>query len=172
MQIVIADEHRADVCSLGSAFAEIGCDVWVADSCDLAIHLATTRPVDLLVSELQIAGHPWTTMRDALRERAPDVRIAIVTAYGSVESAISAIKLGASAYLVKPVTAAQILAELEGPRPRVGDEAARDLTLDCAVYELITRTVDAAGSIAEAARRLNLHGRSLRRMLSRQPRRR
>jgi ActR/RegA family two-component response regulator len=73
-------------------------------------------------------------------------------------------RLGCSAYLTKPTTAAEIL-EMTGVRPPTSCDSSPPLTLQDAASTYIVGILKDAGTIAEAARRLRLHKRSLRRML-------
>jgi two-component system response regulator RegA len=81
-------------------------------------------------------------------------------------------RAGVSGYFAKPVCARQLLDFLHGDgEAALGDQPETEayLTLGRAHWEYINLTLDASGSIAEAARRLGVHRRSLRRMLSKYP---
>ena len=95
----------------------------------------------------------------------------VLTGYGSIATAVEAMKLGATHYLAKPADADEILAALG----RSGDAAGRPPTptparpsLARAEWEHIHRVLaDCGGNVSEAARRLGIHRRSLQRKLSR-----
>jgi two-component system response regulator RegA len=99
----------------------------------------------------------------------------VLTGYGSIATALDAVKLGAAHYLTKPASADDILAsfarvtgegslEIEEPDP---DDVP---SLDRVEWEHIHRVLaDSGGNVSEAARRLGLHRRSLQRKLGKYP---
>src|SRR5690606_29538385 len=99
----------------------------------------------------------------------PATRIVVLTGYGSVATAVEAIRRGAAHYLTKPADTDEILAAFER-RSETGDAATPPLqamSLDRVEWEHINRVlVDCGGNISEAARVLNIHRRSLQRKLS------
>ena len=99
------------------------------------------------------------------------MRILVLTGYGSIVTAVEAIKLGATNYLPKPTDADEILRALDPDgSSAAGGQAASTPSLARAEWEHIQRVLgDAAGNISEAARRLGLHRRSLQRKLGKFP---
>ena len=100
----------------------------------------------------------------------------MLTGYGSIATAIDAVRLGATYYLSKPADADDIVAAfargeappLEPPPPDSDDYKAPSLAR--AEWEHINRVLsDAGGNISEAARRLGIHRRSLQRKLQKYP---
>jgi two-component system response regulator RegA len=103
------------------------------------------------------------------------VRIVILSGFGSIATAIEAIRLGAVNFLPKPADADEILRAFETPKAAelIGEEASEAAiptpTLAQAEWEHIHRILaDCEGNISEAARRLGLHRRSLQRKLRKQ----
>ncbi|MCA9548246.1 MAG: two-component system response regulator, partial [Myxococcales bacterium] len=87
--------------------------------------------------------------------------------YGSIATAIEAVRMGAENYLTKPADADEILAAFAGPQPV---EAEHTPSLARAEWEHIQRVMaDCDGSVSEAARRLGLHRRTLQRKLYKDP---
>jgi ActR/RegA family two-component response regulator len=78
--------------------------------------------------------------------------------------AVRAIRLGLDGFLARPTSAFGILASLEDT-PGLAPVTSRALTLDQAIWEHISQTLVSSGSLAEAARRLGVERRSLRRMM-------
>jgi two-component system response regulator RegA len=107
-------------------------------------------------------------------EFAVDTRIVVATAYGSVSSAVRALKMGISAYHQKPVCAGQILElpSVGARRPLELETAPVHLSLQRLRWEYINAAIDATGTVCGAANQLRLDRRSLRRMLSKTPPRR
>ena len=99
--------------------------------------------------------------------------IIVLTGYGSIPTAISAMKKGADHYLSKPADADQILAVYETLRSAPGDapEAPETVpTLARVEWEHMQRVIaDCDGNISQAARLLGIHRRSLQRKLVKYP---
>jgi len=101
----------------------------------------------------------------------PATKIVVLTGYGSIATAVDAIKLGAAHYLAKPADADDLIAAFERAQAPPLAATATDYaapTLARAEWEHINRVLsDCGGNISEAARRLGVHRRSLQRKLSR-----
>ena len=98
-------------------------------------------------------------------------RIVVLTGYGSIATAVDAIKLGATYYLTKPTSADQIVAAFgyKGPSGDVAPSE-RTLSVDRLEWEHIQRVLsNLDGNISAAARALNMHRRTLQRKLSKYP---
>lgn len=134
-----------------------------------------------VVSEIRIGGR-W--LSDFMVESAgaiPRDRFAVVTAYPSVATAVRFTRMGIAAYLAKPVSAESLVDAIAGSTGAQCSEAASCAggplfdeslawpTLDRTIWEYLCEVHAAAGSISEAARRLGLDRRSLRRMLAKHP---
>jgi two-component system response regulator RegA len=165
---VVLDEESSSRRQLCAELAAAGCQVTVAaDGADLAAALAGAEP-DLVVAEYRVLGK---SVADLL-EQVPGAlwsRLVIVTAYGSVASAVRAVKLGVGGYLVKPARGSQVLHAAGYQAAPLPDDAAPHLSLDRAIWEVLNAAVEQAGTVSGAARRLGLHARSLRRMLAKYP---
>lgn len=102
-------------------------------------------------------------------------RVVMLTGYGSIATAVEAMRLGAVHYLTKPADADEILSALK--RGETNADSAdptsatpEPLSLARAEWEHINHVlVSVSGNISEAARRLGLHRRSLQRKLSKYP---
>jgi two-component system response regulator RegA len=115
---------------------------------------------------------PWTQILRWVAELDLESHVVVATAFGSVSSAVRAIKMGVSAYVEKPFCALQIVDSLshhpcEGAFAPGQDRALR--SLHRLRWDYINATLDSTGTIAAAADRLGLDRRSLRRMLSKYP---
>jgi two-component system response regulator RegA len=100
---------------------------------------------------------------------APAARIVILTGYGSIATALEAVRLGAASYLTKPADVDDIERGFAGEAPPI--EGSHDApSLARVEWEHINRVLaDSGGNISEAARRLGLHRRSLQRKLAKYP---
>jgi len=103
-----------------------------------------------------------------LRELLPDLRMVILTGYGSIATAMEAVRLGAADYLTKPVDAGQIEAALSGRKPVPPDISIP--SLDRVEWEHLQRILaDCGNNISQAARLLGIDRRSLQRKLAKYP---
>jgi two-component system response regulator RegA len=104
---------------------------------------------------------------------APKAAIIILTGYGSIATAMEAVRLGAKDYLTKPTDVARILEILQRDDILDGGEIRADPeppTLERVEWEHIQRILtDCDGNISEAARLLGMHRRSLQRKLQKYP---
>ncbi len=125
--ILLADDEAKILKSLGRALREDGHEV-VTTGCALdAVRLLTTRPFDLAVLDIRM---PERTGLEVMRDLAAAVpeserpAIVVMTAHGTVESAVEAMKLGAHDYLQKPFDVEELLIvvrrALEHQRARSG----------------------------------------------------
>jgi len=144
---------------------------------DFRVHPAQTRAeaegvldervLTGVVLEAIIDGRSTLDLVRPIRARLPSVPIVFVTCYPSLASAQAAIRLGATDYVTKPVTAAQLAAMLlPGQASPLGTEEP-PFELPHVRREYILEIVSASKTLSEAARVLGLDRRSLRRMLER-----
>ena len=122
---------------------------------------------DSILVDLRIGSESGLDLIPPLRVLRPDARIVVLTGYGSIATALDAVKSGASDYLTKPADADQIEAALAGRKAM--PEAATP-SLDRVEWEHLQRVLsDCQGNISQAARVLAIDRRSLQRKLSRFP---
>jgi len=137
-----------------------------------ALALAREDSPELAVVDLRMPGGNGLDVVAGLRQIDPATRIVVLTGYGSIATAIDAMKLGAVHYLQKPADIDQILHAL-----RNGGEASEARPIDSDVpslarveWEHIHRVLqDCDGNVSKAARLLGLHRRSLQRKLAKLP---
>ena len=155
---------------LAEAFEERGFRVLVAGTCDEAVEKFKLSPTDLAVVDLRMPGRSGLSLIQDIKQISPDVRVLILSGFGSIATAIDAIKLGAVNFLPKPADVDDILnafkrggTEVEMPET---DEEIPVPTLAQAEWEHIHRVLaDCSNNISEASRRLGIHRRSLQRKL-------
>ena len=109
-----------------------------------------------------------------VRSKAIDASTVVVvpTGYGSIATAVEAVRLGAAEYLTKPADVDQIVAAFDrsGAANLAVDEPDQVPSLARVEWEHINRVLaDCGGNVSKAARLLNIHRRSLQRKLSRFP---
>jgi two-component system, response regulator RegA len=152
------------------AFRDRGFAAQGAASVTEAARLADDAP-EYAVVDLRIGEESGLEVLRALLAKDPATRVVLLTGYGSIATAVEAMRLGAVHYLTKPADADQIIAALQrGTDTDVVAPAGEPLSLARAEWEHINAVlVSVSGNISEAARRLGLHRRSLQRKLSKYP---
>ncbi len=174
--ILIVDDDEVYRNRLARAFTDRGYDVRTGSDYDTAVAAATEDSPELAVVDLKMPGKSGLELVKALHEIDPSTKTVVLTGYGSIATAIDAVRLGATYYLSKPADADDIIGAfargeappLDPPQPDNGDYKAPSLAR--AEWEHINRVLsDAGGNISEAARRLGIHRRSLQRKLQKYP---
>lgn len=168
--ILLVDDSFVLRDRLAMAFQERGFRVSVAGNYDEALTVFRQNPTDLAVLDLRMPGKPGLALLPELKKIRPETKILILSGFGSIATAIDAIRLGATNFLPKPADADDILnAFARGGSDIDVPEAEEEIpvpTLAQAEWEHIHRVLaDCAGNISEAARRLGIHRRSLQRKL-------
>jgi two-component system, response regulator RegA len=167
--ILIVDDDRAFCAALSGAMRRRGLKVMVAHDYEDAISEADAWEPQLAVVDLRMPGRNGLEVVATLKERLPALRIVVLTGFGSIATAVEAIKLGAVHYLTKPADADEVLAAFE--RTEANPELAAPSAprpLEEVEWEHLQKVLtDCGGNISEAARRLGMHRRSLQRKLAR-----
>jgi two-component system, response regulator RegA len=151
------------------AFAERGFLAQGASSVSEARRLSEDAP-EYAVVDLRIGDESGLDVLRTLLAKDPATRVVVLTGYGSIATAVEAMRLGAVHYLTKPADADQILAALKRGTTESVPSVNEPLSLARAEWEHINHVlVSVSGNISEAARRLGLHRRSLQRKLAKYP---
>jgi two-component system, response regulator RegA len=175
--ILLVDDDEVYRNRLARAFVDRGFDVRTAPDFDAAVGVASADSPEFAVVDLKMPGKGGLELVKALVEIDPATKIVVLTGYGSIATAIDAVRLGATYYLSKPADADDIVGAfargeappLDPPPPSAGDDY-KAPSLARAEWEHINRVLsDAGGNISEAARRLGIHRRSLQRKLQKYP---
>jgi two-component system response regulator RegA len=170
--ILVVDDDELLRQQLARAFERRGLEVRTASGIAEAQHLIETDSPELAVVDLKMPDGSGLKLVELLRKVDPTTRIVVLTGYGSIATAIDAVRLGATYYLQKPADADEVLAAfLRGDGPQQDPQSVpRAPTLARAEWEHINRVLnDCSGNLSEAARRLGLHRRSLQRKLQKFP---
>jgi two-component system response regulator FlrC len=141
-----------DDATLREAFSEMltlaGHRTLEAPDAAAALALIATHPVSFVLSDVQMPGADGHALLRQLRERRPDLPVVLMTAYGTIERAVTAMRDGASDYLVKPFEAEELIALAERFARPVSAHAGAPVAVDPAsraTIELARRA--AAGEV-------------------------
>ncbi len=171
-KILLVDDEEHFRHRLGRALTRRGHEVVEAgDYHEALVQVRRAKP-ELAVVDLRMPGPSGLELIKEALELLPQLRIVVLTGYGSITTATEAIRLGALNYLPKPADAEEILAAFE-PQPVPLAEPPEEIntpSLARAEWEHINRVLnDCGGNISEAAKRLKLHRRTLQRKLLKFP---
>ena len=167
MRILIVDDDEPFRLALRNAFVRRGYEVLLAGSPAEADATVRDRPPQYAVVDLRMPGGSGLDVVRALRGLAKPPQVVVLTGYGTIGTAVEAIRLGAINYLNKPADADEIEAVLQGKSPPPPGDVP---SLDRQEWEYLNRILaDCNGNISEAARRLKMHRRTLQRKLQKHP---
>ena len=170
--LLIADDDEVFRNRLGRAFTERGYDVRLAETGGAAIREAERDSPEWAVIDLRLPDLSGLDVAARLLAIDPSTRLVLLTGYGSVPTAVEAMRLGAVDYLQPPAHAMDIIEALEGRRESAATTkpSATTPSLARAEWEYLHRVLaDCGGNISEASRRLGIHRRSLQRKLQKHP---
>ncbi|HEX6362866.1 MAG TPA: response regulator transcription factor [Albitalea sp.] len=175
--IMVVDDDAAFATTLANVFERRGYATKVAHDFDSAIAAALASPPEFAVIDLRLPGGSGLKLVKRLREIAKNVRMVVLTGFGSIATTVDAIKLGAVQYLTKPAHADEVLAALhQDDEPSdFGDVEPVDNVPSVyrVEWEHIHRVLaEQNGNISESARLLGIHRRTLQRKLNKHPVRR
>jgi two-component system response regulator HydG len=101
--VLIVDDERSNLDSLERIFAREGWSVLTAEGGSQALEILRRERVAVLVTDLMMPGMSGEELLRAARAVSPDTEVVLMTAYGTVEAAVSAMKEGAYDFITKPV---------------------------------------------------------------------
>ena len=170
--VLVVDDDDVFRTRLGKAFRDRGYEVRTAQTAAEAVRLAQQDSPEFAVVDLRMPGASGLDVIRELHAIDPASVVVMLTGYGSIATAVEAVRAGAVHYLSKPVDIDQILAAFDGKAANAEDDTEVP-TLARVEWEHIQRVLsDCEGNISRAARLLGLHRRSLQRKLSKEPVRR
>lgn len=165
--LLIVDDDRPFSSRLARAMEGRGYQVRVAESVQEGIAAIDQKAPSYAVIDMRLGDGSGLDVIARLKERRPDARGVILTGYGNIATAVTAVKLGAFDYLAKPADADEVHAALmAGPGERANPPE-NPMSADRVRWEHIQRVYELCGrNVSETARRLNMHRRTLQRILA------
>jgi two-component system, response regulator RegA len=169
--ILVVEDDDAFRTVLVSALDARGYDVIGVPDAASGIAAARRDSPEMAVVDLRLPDESGLEVVRQLKTIDATTIVVVLTGYGSIATALEAVRLGAAHYLTKPTDADRILAAFErGLAARPRDLPMETPSLAQVEWEHMNRVLtDCGGNISEAARELGMHRRSLQRKLSRKP---
>jgi two-component system, NtrC family, response regulator HydG len=101
--VLIVDDEKSNLESLGKIFEREGWRVALAGSGPAALEAVRREPVSVVVTDLMMPGMSGEELLRAVKAVSPETEVVLMTAYGTVETAVAAMKEGAYDFITKPV---------------------------------------------------------------------
>ncbi len=165
--LLIVDDDKPFLTRLARAMESRGFTVGTAESVEEAVASVKSAPPAFAVIDMRLADGNGLDVVAAIREKRKDARTVILTGYGNIATAVTAVKLGAVDYLAKPADADDIFSALTR---QAGEKVAppeNPMSADRVRWEHIQRVYEMCDrNVSETARRLNMHRRTLQRILA------
>ncbi|MGD8310596.1 MAG: ActR/PrrA/RegA family redox response regulator transcription factor [Chromatiales bacterium] len=164
--LLIVDDDEPFRRRLVRAMESRGFTVTSAGSLAEAREAASTPP-QYAVLDLRLDDGNGLELVQPLRALRPDIRIVMLTSYGNIATAVSAVKQGAVDYLAKPADPDVIEAALVIDKGLLPPPPENPMSADRVRWEHIQRVFEQCNrNVSETARRLNMHRRTLQRILN------
>ena len=165
--LLLVDDDKPFLSRLSRAMEQRGFAVRMAGSVAEGIAaIASSAPAFAVIDMRRGDGNGLDVISD-LKEKRPDARGIILTGYGNIVTAVTAVKLGAFDYLAKPADADEIYSALMATRHDKAELPENPMSADRVRWEHIQRVYELCDrNVSETARRLNMHRRTLQRILA------
>ncbi len=154
--ILIVDDEPVALKSLSDILRLEGYTVASAENGQVAVDYVRNRYVDLMIVDLRMPGIGGLEVVRITNEISPDTEIILLTAFGTTESAVEALRLRIHDYLLKPASPAQILASVRMGLSRRGDKlrAREGYAPDTPPDERVATVTLSDGTLIDLSRRL------------------
>lgn len=165
--LLLVDDDEPFVKRLAKAMEKRGFLPETAESVAAGKAIAVARPPAYAVIDLRLEDGNGLDVVETLRERRPDCRIVVLTGYGAIATAVAAVKIGATDYLSKPADANEVTNALLSRGEALPEPPENPMSADRVRWEHIQRVYEMCDrNVSETARRLNMHRRTLQRILA------
>lgn len=165
--LLIVDDDKPFLTRLARAMEGRGFLVDTAESVEEAVAKARTKPPAYAVVDMRLGDGNGLDVVAAIREKRTDSRTIILTGYGNIATAVTAVKLGAVDYLAKPADADEVYAALTRHTGQRAEPPENPMSADRVRWEHIQRVYEMCDrNVSETARRLSMHRRTLQRILA------
>jgi len=165
--LLIVEDDKSFLQRLARAMETRGFAVSIAESVAEGLLQVEKSPPAFAVVDMRLADGNGLDVISAIKKRRPEARAIILTGYGNIATAVNAVKLGAVDYLAKPVDADDVAAALLAADNKKIEPPENPMSADRVRWEHIQRIYELCGrNVSETARRLNMHRRTLQRILA------
>ena len=165
--LLIADDDRPFLTRLTRAMETRGFQVTPVESVAEGLAAIRQSTPSFAIIDMRLADGNGLDIISELKALRSDSRGIILTGYGNIATAVTAVKLGAFDYLAKPADADEIYNALMAIQHDKTELPENPMSADRVRWEHIQRIYELCGrNVSETARRLNMHRRTLQRILA------
>lgn len=165
--LLIVDDDRPFLTRLAKAMESRGYQVRTADSVAAGLAAIADDAPAFAVIDMRLGDGNGLDVISELKRRRPDARGVVLTGYGNIATAVTAVKLGAFDYLAKPADADDVDAALQAGAVGKLQLPDHPMSADRVRWEHIQRVYESCErNVSETARQLNMHRRTLQRILA------
>jgi two-component system response regulator RegA len=165
--LLLVDDDAAFLQRLERAMQRRGFEVRIAASVAAGLAAVAERPPAYAVVDLRLEDGNGLEVVEALHTKRADARAVVLTGYGNIATAVTAVKLGAVDYLSKPADADDVINALLATGEEKPEPPENPMSADRVRWEHIQRVYELCDrNVSETARRLNMHRRTLQRILA------
>ncbi len=165
--LLIVDDDKPFLQRLGRAMESRGFSVEMADSVSEGMAKVRANPPAYAVVDMRLNDGNGLDIVEEIRSRRPDCKAVILTGYGNIATAVTAVKMGAVDYLAKPADADDVCTALMRDPEEKAEPPENPMSADRVRWEHIQRVYELCDrNVSETARRLNMHRRTLQRILA------
>ena len=171
-RILVVDDDEVFRERLAASLRRRGHEVLTAAGLAETMDILPVFHPDCAVIDLRLEGESGLVVARALRDALPEAKVLVLTGYGSIATAVDAMRLGAVDYLSKPADTDQIEAALfaGSDTPATTEPEASVPSLDRVEWEHMQRVLrDCGGNVSATARKLGIERRTLQRKLHKYP---
>ena len=170
---LLVDDDAVFCRVLAKALAQRGINCVTANNSASAMQalLSNHGQFTRAIIDLNLGNESGLNVLTQLLERAPDLKIIVLTGYSSIATAVEAVKRGACNYLCKPASAQSIIDAFEPDSSNTNAELLQEKpSAERLQWEYIQKTLaENNGNISATARALGMHRRTLQRKLQKRP---
>jgi two-component system, response regulator RegA len=165
--LLLLDDDKAFLNRLERAMDKRGFNVTAVDTVEAGMAAVAHEAPAFAVIDMRLEDGNGLDVVSVLHEKRPEARVVVLTGYGNITTAVTAVKLGAVDYLAKPADADDVIKaflQSDEVKPEPPDNP---MSADRVRWEHIQRVYELCDrNVSETARRLNMHRRTLQRILS------
>lgn len=165
--VLIVDDDRSFLQRLARAMEARGFEVATAETVADGLARVETSAPAFAVVDMRLGDGTGLDVISALKKSRPGARAIVLTGYGNIATAVTAVKIGAVDYLAKPADADDVVAALLATADHKPTPPENPMSADRVRWEHIQRVYELCGrNVSETARRLSMHRRTLQRILA------
>ncbi|HEY3814510.1 MAG TPA: ActR/PrrA/RegA family redox response regulator transcription factor [Caulobacteraceae bacterium] len=165
--LLVMDDDAPLRTRLGRALESRGFEVTMVGSVSEAMDAVRAKAPAFAVLDMRLEDGNGLKVVEALHQKRPDARAIMLTGYGNIATAVAAVRAGAADYLSKPADADDVVKALLARSDEAPPPPENPMSADRVRWEHIQRVYELCGhNVSETARRLNMHRRTLQRILA------